>query len=84
MAEPFNWETDRALSCKALLDARGVSDEQAEMLKLRLADLVHDVCPGQEGAVKVSIAEAGSRRWSPVGEKCEVGVQMELPGVRHG
>lgn len=75
----FNWETDRALSCKVILAAATVTDEQAEMLKLRFADLVADVCPGQEGAVKVSIAEAGSRRWNPVGAKAEVGVQLELP-----
>jgi hypothetical protein len=74
----FNWEHDRALSCKVLLDASGVTDEQAEMLKLRLADLVAQVCPGQEGAVKVSIAEEGSRRWAPVGDKTEVGTQLEL------
>ena len=77
----FNWETDRALSCKVILDAEGVTDEQAEMLKLRFADLVSQVCPGQEGAVKVSIAEAGSRRWAPVGEKSEVGIQLELLGT---
>jgi hypothetical protein len=81
MREPFNWETDRAMSCKALLAAEGISDDQAEMLKLKFADLISQYLPGQEGAVKVSIAEAGSRRWSPVGEKSEVGFQPELPGV---
>jgi hypothetical protein len=78
---PFNWETDRAMSCKCLLDANGVTDEQAEMLKLQLAEIVGRLFPGQEGAVKVSIAEAGSRRWAPVGDKAEVGVQLTLHGI---
>ncbi len=73
MPDPFNWERDRAMSCKVLLDAREVSDEQAELLKERLAEAVGQLFPGQEGAVKASIAEAGSRRWEPVGEKVEVG-----------
>jgi hypothetical protein len=77
----FNWETDRALSCKCLLDAHGISDEQAEMLKLQFAELVSRFLPGQEGAVKVSIAEAGSRRWEPVGDKTELGVQLTLQGT---
>jgi len=74
----FNWETDRALSCKCLLDAKGVTDEQAEMLKLQFAEMVGRFMPGQEGAVKVSIAEAGSRKWAPVGDKAELGVQLTL------
>lgn len=72
MSEPFDWERDRAMSCKVLLDAREVSDEQAELLKERLAQAVGEIFPGQEGAVKASIAEAGSRRWEPVGEKIEI------------
>jgi hypothetical protein len=69
MTEPFNWETGRAMSVKALLDARDITDQQAELLKERLALAVQEICPGQEGAVKASIAEPGSRRWAPVGEK---------------
>jgi hypothetical protein len=74
----FNWETDRALSCKCLLNATGITDQQAEELKMRFAELVATFLPGQEGAVKVSIAEAGSRKWAPVGDKAEVGFQLEL------
>lgn len=70
--EPFNWETHRAMSCKVLLDAREIGDEQAELLKERLAEAVGQIFPGQEGAVKASIAEAGSRRWEPVGDKIEI------------
>jgi hypothetical protein len=77
----FNWETDRAMSCKCLLDANGITDEQAEMLKLQFAEVVGRLFPGQEGAVKVSIAEAGSRKWAPVGNKAEVGVQLTLAGT---
>jgi len=73
-AAPFNWERDRAMSCKALLDARDITDDQAELLKEKLADAVGEIFPGQEGAVKASIAETGSRRWEPVGEKIEVGM----------
>lgn len=69
MTEPFNWETHRAMSCKVLLDARAITDEQAELLKEKFAEAVRQVCPGQEGAVKCAIAEPGSRRWEPVGEK---------------
>jgi hypothetical protein len=72
MPEPFNWERDRAMCCKALLDAREITDEQAELLKEKLALAVAEVCPGQEGAIKASIAEEGSRRWEPVGEKIEI------------
>lgn len=77
----FDWETDRALSCKALLDARDITDEQAEELKMRFAELIARYLPGQEGAVKCSIAEAGSRRWAPVGDKAVVGEQLQLAGT---
>ena len=79
---PFDWTRDRALSCKALLDARAITDDQAEELKQRLAALVAEYLPGQEGTVKCSIAEAGSRQWVPVGDKAILGEPLfELSAV---
>jgi hypothetical protein len=73
MKLPFDWTRDRAMSLKATLDARGITDEQAEELKQRLAALVAEYLPDQEGTVKVSIAEEGSRRWEPIGDKSVLG-----------
>lgn len=70
MTMPFDWTRDRALSVKATLDARGVTDDQAAELKQRLAALVAEYLPAQAGTVRVSIAEEGSRQWAPVGDKC--------------
>lgn len=70
---PFDWTRDRAMSLKALLDARNLTDEHAEELKQRLAALVAEYLPDQTGTVKVSIAEEGSRQRTPVGDKSVLG-----------
>ncbi len=72
MNTEFDWTKDRAMSLKALLDARTITDEQAQELKQRLAALVSEYLPSAAGAVKVSIAEEGSRHWAPVGDPCKL------------
>jgi hypothetical protein len=70
---PFDWTRDRAMSLKATLDARDITDDQAEELKQRLAALVAEYLPEQEGTVRVSIAEEGSRKWKPIGDASLLG-----------
>lgn len=71
----FNWSRDRAVSCKALIEGRGVSDRQITELKVRLAMLVQEVIPGHYATVGATIAEQGSRTWTSNGDKIKIGVE---------
>jgi len=68
----FDWSIDRAISVKALIEGRGVSDKQIGELKERLADLVRDVIGGHYATVQATVAERGTRTWAANGDKIKI------------
>jgi hypothetical protein len=71
----FNWSRDRAVSCKALIEGRGVSDRQITELKVRFAQLVQEVIPGHYATVGATVADQGSRTWVSNGDKIKIGAE---------
>jgi hypothetical protein len=74
-AVSFNWTVDRAVSCKALIEGRGVSDKQIADLKTRFAQLVQEIIPGRYATVGATVAERGTRTWVQNGDKIKIGTE---------
>ena len=73
----FDWTVDRAVSCKALIEGRGVSDRQIADLKVRLAGLVAEIIPGHFATVQATVAERGTRTWTPNCDKIKIGTEEQ-------